>query len=110
VTIPFEFRKDFHCGIKKDLGSLDWRVGEQGSFDEREVKVKSQPLDPIGERDRQLGGITGAQVAWELIPQGGLAIQTIVPLRGYVSALEELRGERWVTPNRRYTLPQIERH
>jgi hypothetical protein len=31
VTIPFEFRSDRHGGIKRDLGSLDRRAGEQGS-------------------------------------------------------------------------------
>jgi hypothetical protein len=34
MTIPFEFGSDHHCGIKRDSGSLDWREGEQGSFDE----------------------------------------------------------------------------
>jgi hypothetical protein len=39
VTIPFKFGSDRHCGIKRDPGSLDQRVGEQGSFDEGEAKV-----------------------------------------------------------------------
>jgi hypothetical protein len=42
----------------------------------------------------------GNRVTRELIPQDGPAIQTTVSLRGYVSASEELRGERWVNPNR----------
>jgi hypothetical protein len=50
VTIPFEFGSDHHCGIKRDPGSLDQRVGEQGSSDEGEEKVKSQPSDLIGEK------------------------------------------------------------
>jgi hypothetical protein len=40
----------------------------------------------------------------------GLAIQTTVSPRGYVSASEELRGERRVTPNCRCMAPQIESH
>jgi hypothetical protein len=62
------------------------------------------------ERDRRPGGIAGNQVAWELIPQGGPTIQTTVSPRGYMSASEELWGERRVTPNRRCMPPQIERH
>jgi hypothetical protein len=50
VTVPFEFRSDRHCGIKRDPGSLDRRAGEQGSSDEGEEKVKSQPSDLIGEK------------------------------------------------------------
>jgi hypothetical protein len=34
VTIPFKFGSDLHYGIKRDLGSLDQRVGEQGSPNE----------------------------------------------------------------------------
>jgi hypothetical protein len=82
---------------------------QQGFSDESKAKVKSQPSDCL-ERDQRPGGIAGNQVTWELIPQGGPTIQTIVSLRGYVSASEELRGERWVTPNRRCVPPQIERH
>jgi hypothetical protein len=48
MTVPFEFRSDRHCGIKRDPGSLDQRAGEQGSSDE----------------------IAGNQVARELISQG----------------------------------------
>jgi hypothetical protein len=51
VTVPFEFRRDRHCGIKRDPRSLDRRVGEQGLSDESEAKVKSQPSDGL-ERDR----------------------------------------------------------
>jgi hypothetical protein len=51
VTVLFEFRSDRHCGIKRDLGSLDWKAGEQGSSDESEEKVNSQPSDCL-ERDR----------------------------------------------------------
>jgi hypothetical protein len=110
VTVPFEFRSDRHCGIKRDPGSLDHRVGEQGSSDESEEKVKSTPSDPIGERDQRPGGIVGNQVARDLISQGGPAIQTTVSPRGYMSASEELWGERRVTPNHRCAPPQIERH
>jgi hypothetical protein len=38
MTIPFEIRSDCHCGIKRDLGLLDRRAGEQGSSDEGEEK------------------------------------------------------------------------
>jgi hypothetical protein len=38
VTVPFEFGSDRHCGIKRDLGLLDQRVGEQGPSDEGEEK------------------------------------------------------------------------
>jgi hypothetical protein len=41
-------------------------------------------------QDRRLGGIAETQFAWELIPQGILAIQTKVSSRGYVSTSEEL--------------------
>jgi hypothetical protein len=52
----------------------------------------------------------GNQVAREIISQGGPAIQTTVSPRGYVSTSGELRGEKWVTPNRRCVPPQFERH
>jgi hypothetical protein len=39
MIAPFEFRSDCHCGIKRDMGSLDRREGEQGSSDEGEEKV-----------------------------------------------------------------------
>jgi hypothetical protein len=58
-------------------------------------------------QDQWPGDIAGTQVAWKLILQGGPAIQTVVSLRGYVSALEELRDERWVTPNHRCMPPQL---
>jgi hypothetical protein len=51
----------------------------------------------------------GTQVARELIPQGGPAIQTMVLPGGYVSASEELWDERRVTPNCRCMPPQFER-
>jgi hypothetical protein len=76
----------------------------------RKQGLRSQPSDPIGERDQWTTGIVGNQVAWEIIPQGGPAIQTMVSPRGYVSASGELWGEKWVTPNRRCVPPQIERH
>jgi hypothetical protein len=44
-----------------------------------------------GQRPRD---IAGTQVARKMIIQGGPAIQTVVSLRGYVSALEELWDER----------------
>jgi hypothetical protein len=87
MTILFEFGSDLHCGIKRDPRSLDQRVGEKGSFDEREAKVKSQLSYCLG-RDRLPGGIAGNQVTQELIPQGDPAIQTTVSLRGYMSASE----------------------
>ena len=59
-------------------------------------------------QDQRPGDIAGTQVAWEIILQGGPAIQTMVSLRGYVSALEELRDERKVAPNHRCMPPQLE--
>jgi hypothetical protein len=41
--------------------------------------------DPMGERDQQIEGIAGNQVARDIISQGGPTIQTIVSPRGYVS-------------------------
>jgi hypothetical protein len=52
--------------------------------------------------------IAGTQFARKLILQGGLAIQTTVLLRGYMSALEELQDERRVDPNHCCMLPQLE--
>jgi hypothetical protein len=40
VTVPFEFRSDHYCRIERDPRSLDRRIGEQGSFDEKEARVK----------------------------------------------------------------------
>jgi hypothetical protein len=51
----------------------------------------------------------GTQVEWELIFQGGPTIQTMVLPGGYVSVSEELRDERWVTPNCGSMSPQFER-
>jgi hypothetical protein len=59
-------------------------------------------------QDRRPGGIAGIQVAQELILQGGPTIQTPVSPRGYVSASEELRDERWVAPNHHCMPPQLE--
>jgi hypothetical protein len=53
MTILFKFRRDRHYGIKRDPGSLDQRVGEQGLSDESESKVKSQPSDSWREIDVQ---------------------------------------------------------
>jgi len=50
MTIPFEFGSNDHSGIKRDLGSLDQRAGEQGLSDEGEAKVKSQLSYLIGEK------------------------------------------------------------
>jgi hypothetical protein len=52
----------------------------------------------------------GNQVAWEIISQGGPAIQTTVSPRGYVSASGELWGEKRVTPHHQCVPLQIERH
>jgi hypothetical protein len=52
MTIVFKFRSDRHFGIKRDLGSLDWKTGEQRLSDESEAKVKSQLSDWL-ERDRR---------------------------------------------------------
>jgi hypothetical protein len=40
VTVPFEFGSDHHCRIRRDPGSLDQRIGEQGSFDEKKARAK----------------------------------------------------------------------
>jgi hypothetical protein len=58
-------------------------------------------------QDQRPGDIVGTQVAWKIILQGGPAIQTMVSLRGYVSASGELRDERWVTPNHHFFPPQL---
>jgi hypothetical protein len=58
-------------------------------------------------QDQWPGDIAGTQVARKLILQGGPAIQTMVSLRGYVSASEELRDERRVTPNHHCMPPQL---
>jgi hypothetical protein len=59
-------------------------------------------------QDQRPEGIAGTQVARKLIIQGGPAIQTTVSPRGYVSASEELRDERRVTPNHHCMPPQLE--
>jgi hypothetical protein len=59
VTVPVEFRSDRHCRIRRDLGSLDRRTSEQGSSDEKEERLRSRPLDPIGERDQRPTNIAG---------------------------------------------------
>jgi hypothetical protein len=71
----------------------------RGCLMKRKQGLRSPPSDPIGERDQQTTAIAGNQVAWDIIPQGGPIIQTTVSPRGYVLALGELRGEKWVTPN-----------
>jgi hypothetical protein len=58
MTIPFEFRGDHHCGIKRDSRLLDKREGEHGSSNEGEEKVKSQPSDRIEDKSTW-GGIAG---------------------------------------------------
>jgi hypothetical protein len=58
-------------------------------------------------QDQRPEGIAGTQVEWKLILQGGLAIQTMVSLRGYVSASGELWAERRATPNHRCMPPQL---
>jgi hypothetical protein len=40
LTVPFEFGSDLHCRIGRDPGSLDRRIGEQGSSDEKEARAK----------------------------------------------------------------------
>jgi hypothetical protein len=40
MTIPFEFKRDRHYRIKRDLGSLDRRTSEQGSSDGKEERTK----------------------------------------------------------------------
>jgi hypothetical protein len=61
-------------------------------------------------RDRWPGGISRTQVAHELIPQGGPAIQATISPSGYVSVSEELWGKRRVTPSLLCVPLQIERH
>jgi hypothetical protein len=50
VTVPFKFGERSPLWDQERSGSLDQRAGEQGSFDEGEAKVKSQPSDLIGEK------------------------------------------------------------
>jgi hypothetical protein len=59
-------------------------------------------------QDQRPGDIAGTQVAQKLILQGGPAIQTVVSLRGYMSALEELQNERRVSPNHHCMPSQLE--
>jgi hypothetical protein len=68
-----------------------WIRGQvnMGLLMKRKQGLRSPPSDPIGERDQWTRGIAGNQVAWEIIPQGGPAIQATVSPRGYVSALGE---------------------
>jgi hypothetical protein len=82
----------------------------KGRLMKRNQGLRSQPSDPIGEIDQRTEGIAGKQVAWEIIPQGGPAIQTMVSPRGYVSTSRELWGKKWVNPNRPCVALQIERH
>jgi hypothetical protein len=42
MTIPFEFGSNHHYNIRNDLGSLDRRIGEQGSSDEKEARFKDK--------------------------------------------------------------------
>jgi hypothetical protein len=56
----------------------------------RKQGLRSQSLDPIGERDQRTRGIARNQVAQEIISKGGPAIQTTVSPRGYVSTSREL--------------------
>ena len=72
--------------------------------------LRLPPSNPIGVWDQWTKGIAGNQVAREIISQGGLAIQTMVSPRGYMSASGELRGEKQVTPNHWCMPPQFERH
>ena len=59
-------------------------------------------------QDQRLGDIVGTQVARKIILQGGPSIQTVVSLRGYVSALEELWDERRVSLNHRCMPTQLD--
>jgi len=81
MTIPFEFERNRHYKIRRDTRSLDRRIGEQGSSYKKEARLRSWPLDPIGERDQRPTGNVGNRVAWELISQGDPTIQTIVSPR-----------------------------
>jgi hypothetical protein len=110
ITIPVEFRIYRHCRIRRDPGYLDQWIGEQGSSDEKESRLRSQPSDPIRERDQRSESIAGNRVAWELISQGIPTIQTTVSLKGQVLASGELRGEKRVIPNHRCVPPQFENH
>jgi hypothetical protein len=58
-------------------------------------------------QDQWPEGIAGTQVAQKLILQGSPAIQTVVSLRGYMSASGELQDERRVTPNQLLHAPAI---
>jgi hypothetical protein len=58
-------------------------------------------------QDQRPGGIVETQFSWEIIIQGGPAIQTVVSRRGYVSPSGELWDERRVTPNHCCMPPQL---
>jgi hypothetical protein len=59
-------------------------------------------------QDQRPGDIVGTQVARKIIIQGGPTIQTMVSMRGYVSASGELWNEEWVTPKPPLHAPTIE--
>jgi hypothetical protein len=78
VTVPFEFRSDLHCRIRRDPGSLDRRTSEHGSFDVKEARVKVTTVGSHGrERYQRLAGMVGNQVVEELISQGSFTILTV---------------------------------
>jgi hypothetical protein len=64
-----------------------WIKGQvnRGRSMKRKKGLRSQPLDPIRERDQHTTDIAGNQVAWEIIPQGGPTIHTTVSPRVDVS-------------------------
>jgi hypothetical protein len=54
--------------------------------------LRSQLSDPIREGDQRPTGIARNQVAWDLIPQGGPAIQTMVSLSGLHVSVRRIAG------------------
>jgi hypothetical protein len=58
VTIPFEFRSDHHCGIKRDLDH--WIGGQVNKGHPMKVKQRLSHNHQISlERNRRWGGIAG---------------------------------------------------
>jgi hypothetical protein len=41
MTIPFEFGSDHHCRIMRYPGLLDQSIGENGSYDKKEQRLRS---------------------------------------------------------------------
>jgi hypothetical protein len=95
----FRTRGRLKCHLERDMcHPSDWATCQPLVFHHVALHLSMASGPTLAlitiHQDRRPGGIAETQVAWELIPQGGPAIQTMVSPRGYVSASEELRSER----------------